>query len=202
MLFSIFIEHAFFYHSIDLIPFSDSIRLTLFLFPILILIISLGLERLYKGALLLPKFQKNISLSILVITSVLCLAGRSSLVHFFTPLEKNNSRAVLQQLSTTTYQNLPIYISQYGTSFQELYTQLHQNPIGFPFEPIQYGTRKDDLTKLSKAWKTKNYQKIWIFDSHTFGEELTDLEYQINKIGVVKEKYAGKSAFAVLVELY
>ena len=163
---------------------------------------ALGLERLFKGALKLPNIQKNISLSILVIASVLSLAGRSSLVHFFTPLEKNNPRAVLKELSTTSHQNLPIYVSHFGTASKELYTQLHQNPIAFPFAPIQQGAWKDDLIKLSKDWKKKNYQRIWIYDSHTFGEELADLEYQINKIGIIKEKYEDKSAFAVLIELH
>lgn len=182
--------------------YSFIIRLTLFLFPIIILIISLGLQKLYKGTLLLPKFQRNVSLFILAIASILSLVGGSGLVHFFTPLEKNNPRAVLQQLSATTYQNLPVYVSQFGTPAQELYTQLHQNPIAFPFKPIQHGAWNDDLIKLSKAWKAKNYKKIWIFDSHTYGKELANLEYQINQIGVIKEKYADKSAFAVLVELY
>lgn len=177
-------------------------RLVLFLSPIFILIISIGLAKtmVYITAISNKKIQL-FSSSIVAFLMLLSLVGQSGIQYVYQPLPKNNPRRVLQQLSTTKMTNIPIYVTHFGVPSQTYYTQMHQPSISFPFSPIISGHWSDNLIQLSEEWKQKGWQQVWIYDSHTYGKELQQLQHQVGTIGAIKEKYEDRFAHAVLVEL-
>ena len=181
--------------------YSLLVRLVLFLLPIFILLIAIGIE---KSIFHLNRYNKKTRLigqSSIGVLIVLCLIGRSGIPYYNNPLPKNNPRAVLQQLEKTPHTNLPIYVTHFGTSSQMYYTRIHATKYDFPFGPVIHGHWSDNLIELVKDWKQKGWKQIWVYDSHTHDEELQRLEVQIQAIGTVKERHYARAAFAVLLEL-
>lgn len=181
--------------------YSLIIRLTLFLFPLILLVLSIGFSFLLKKAKTFSEVKRKISLALLLGCSILCLWGRSGLPHLFYPFEKESARIVLEQLSQTDNKDFPIYVTSFGIPAQRFYTELYASPIVFPFYPKIEGKWSDNLIDLSKDWKQQGYTKIWIFDGHTHNQELVKLRTDIQQIGSIEEEYQGLFSFAVLIKI-
>jgi len=73
--------------------------------------------------------------------------------------------------------------------------------LTIPSTEITYGVWADVLPALAKEWKAKGIQKVWIYDSHTFGKRLKKLKQDVTAIGETEVHLKAASADCYLVKL-
>ena len=176
-------------------------RLSLFLMPLFFLLIGLGAAQVYEKIMSEEGLKKYITLVVSLVLVVLTISGRSGIPYFVKSYQLEHSRPVIQELQQYPEQNLPVYVYHNGVPAYQFYTQLYEPNISISTPSVQYGIWSDQLPQLAATWKEKGFKKIWIFDSHTFGDELEKLKRELGQIGQVKEVLQAKNTDCYLVEL-
>ncbi len=181
--------------------YSLIVRLSLFMLPIFALIIGVGAAFLFEKAVLLSKPRKQLGILTMVVLMTLSLEYRSALPYFYKEFEIEAPRPSLEKLAAHDENHYPLYLVQGGIPAYEFYTKLYRDKLSIPSEEVYYGKWDDQLPPLAEEWKKKGIKKIWLFNSHTYGESLQTLNREIEQIGRVITKLESQTSFAVLLEL-
>lgn len=181
--------------------YSLIIRLTLFMFPLLIMIMGFGVVFLFEKINFFNKVQKSIALIVVSFFMVFSVIHRNALPYFWTEYVRGNPRSILNEISQTNEQNLPFYTTNFGVPAYDFYTKYYETPIVINSKTVVYGGWNDDLIVLAKEWKEQGIERVWIFDTHTFGEDKVELEKDIKQIGNVEIHFKETYADAYLVKL-
>ncbi len=176
-------------------------RLCLFLMPAFYLFIGLGAAVLYKKAIAFRGATKYISLFLMLIPVVLTLAGKSGIPFFLEKYELEEPRPLLQKLAAHPDRSLPLYVTYGGVPAFDFYTRLYVPNIKIPTSGSMYGTWPGKLVPLRQEWKGRGVSRLWIFDCHTYGEELERLKMEIGQIGRVDTVLQARNASCYLVTL-
>lgn len=177
--------------------YSLIIRLTLFLFPMLILIMAKGTQVIWERI----SIQKSKSLfyiyTVLLITAMINnVVGRSALQYISTPFDKEGSRQVLELLAKENTANQIIYLTPFGRSAWYFYTQHYATPIHIEAKKIVPMNNINELPALLEKHSLSG-SSYFIFDSHTFGYEQQELSNYINNGDKIEKEIKGLETFAV-----
>jgi len=181
--------------------YSLIIRLTLFMFPLLIILMGFGVVFIFEKVNFSNKIQKCMALTVLSFLMIFSAIHRNALPYLWTEYVRGNPRAVLKEISQTEEQDLPLYATNFGVAAYDFYTKYYEVPIVIDSETVVYGKWNDDLTVLAKKWKQQGIERIWIFDSHTFGDNKAKLIKEINAIGIIEKQFVDVFADGILIEL-
>lgn len=176
-------------------------RLSLFLMPILFILLGLGAAVFYKKIITLNGIKKQIALLLFLIPISFSIAGRSGIPYFVKTYELEHARPVLQQLQSYPEKQYPIYVVHNGVPAFKFYTEIYEPPINIAAPNIQFGIWSDNLRQMKNEWKSKGINSIWIFDSHTFGIEKIKLSQSIETIGTTIEYFEDSNTDCYLIEL-
>ncbi|MFT4759280.1 MAG: hypothetical protein ACI9XO_000763 [Paraglaciecola sp.] len=181
--------------------YSLMIRLTLFLIPSLLILMSFGV------AFIVEKIDFNIGKKRLIVLPVLLFLiifstiHRNALPYFLKENVRGNGRLVLEKIANTKERELSLYATNFGIPGYEFYTKYYERSIEIPSKNVFYAQWKDDLTVLAKVWRGEGIERIWIFDTHTFGHEKVKMERDIQQIGIVEIHFKEINADAFLIKL-
>lgn len=177
-------------------------RLALFMAPIIILLIGLGFQEIYNYLSNFKTGKLKFVVFLLLIPIGFSLVGRSGLKYFVKEYKLEHARPVIQKLETSFSSNpYPIYVVHNGRPSFEFYTTLHKNAYTLEGAKIYYGDWSDNYDNLSETWKSNGIKNIWIYDSHTFGEEKIRLQDAIDKMGKIKNSFHDANTDCYLIEL-
>jgi len=176
-------------------------RVCLFLMPLVFILIGLGASVLFERILKLEGVKKYVGLVLIGVAICVTVSGRTAIPYFVETYELEHARPVIQALHEHAENNLPVYVVHNGVPAYKFYTQLYEPQIEVPASSVEYGVWSDQLPQLATSWKEKGIQKIWIFDSHTFGEELEKLKKQLLEIGTITTTLQDENTDCYLIEL-
>lgn len=182
-------------HQFILIP-----RVGLFLMPFYFILIGLGAEFIFNKIRQLNGVKKYVALVLILLAMVLSILGRTAIPYFFKTYELEHSRPVIQAIQVYPEKNIPVYVIHNGMPAFRFYTQLHEPPFEIEAPFIRFGVWSDQLPQLATEWKETGVRKIWIFDSHTFGEELERVNRDISLIGKTDTVIRASNSAGYLVE--
>ncbi len=174
--------------------YSLIVRLTVFMFPILILMISIGLSGIIEQAFKLSKVPKNILLVLLAVLSISCLTERSALKYLTQPLVKEDARTVLETLAKKDLSNATLLVTACGKPGFLFYTKYNVPNIDIEAKAIVIQNENEAIVE---TFERVSDTSIWVFDSHTFGREYNLLQQEIKSKGTIKDKIESKSAQAI-----
>ena len=174
--------------------YSLIIRLTVFMFPILILMISIGLSTLYRTASQSSYIPKNILFVLITVLSVSCLTGRSALKYIKQPLVKEDARTVLEKLTKIDLSDATLIVTDCGKPSFLFYTKYCEPHFNIDAKEIII---QEEYEPIEETFKVISDTSIWIFDSHTFGQDYELLQKQIQSTGSIQERIERKSAQAI-----
>jgi 4-amino-4-deoxy-L-arabinose transferase-like glycosyltransferase len=175
--------------------YSLIIRLTVFLFPILILMISIGLSVLYKSVNNFSNIPKKAFFTLLCIFSISCLIGRSAFRYIPSPLVKEDARTVLQKLAKEDLSEATLIVTDCGKPAFIFYTKYNEQKVDITAKKIIIHEENQPVREAFKI--IPDSTTIWVFDSHTFGKELVLLQQQIEEKGTLTKSIESKSAWAM-----
>ncbi|MFK7806712.1 MAG: glycosyltransferase family 39 protein, partial [Saprospiraceae bacterium] len=176
-------------------------RVSLFMMPIFFLLIGFGAEFIYIKAVGLKSRIKYLILPIMLFLAYYSLSVKTGVPYFFEEYEIATSRSILKKMSEHPENTLPLYVIHIAKPTYRFYTQLYDDRIEIPSSSIQYGHWSDKLPELAKQWKAKGIDKIWIYDSHTWGGKLKQLKKDIASIGETETLIPGNHGNAYLIKL-
>ncbi len=181
--------------------YSLIIRLTLFLFPNLVILMGFGVVFLVKKVDFKNKVLKRAAIFLILFFTIFSAIHRNALPYFCKENVRGNSRLVLEKIAETKNRNLPLYATNFGISGYDFYTKYYEPRIEIPSSTVIYGDWNDDLTVLAKEWKAEGIERIWIFDTHTFGDVKVKMDADIYKLGTIETHFKDVFADAFLVKL-
>ncbi|MGK0364195.1 MAG: 4-amino-4-deoxy-L-arabinose transferase-like glycosyltransferase [Saprospiraceae bacterium] len=174
--------------------YSLIVRLIVFMFPIFILLMSIGLSTLYEQVNTLPNIANNVLFVLLIALSISCLTERSALQYIYQPLVKEDARSVLERLAQEDLSNTTLIVTDCGKPGFLFYTQHCKSQIDIKAKRIII---QEEYQPIEEAFESISDTSIWVFDSHTFGEKGELLERQIKKKGNVRQRIESKNAQAI-----
>jgi len=184
--------------------YSLIIRLGLFLFPIFIIIIGLGVVFLIE--LLITSLQKNnvfqkAALFVVLFLMFFSLIHRSALPYFTHEFVTDNPREVLEKLADKSTEKTPLFVSHFGQTSFDFYTKHYKKEILINSYSVDYADYPNNLKPWLKKQKKEGINQVWIYDSHTYGKDKENLEQTIQSMGRIKEHISAKFSDAYLVIL-
>ncbi len=176
-------------------------RISLFMTPIFMLLIGLGADVLFGKIMLWNNELKYVLAASLLIPIVLSLKSKTGIPYFTNEYVIATSRSTLEQINEHSERERPIFVIHIAKPTYLFYTQLYDHKIDIPSSDVEYGVWNSDLTKLAPKWKKKGFEKVWIYDSHTFGKKLEKLKAQVAAIGETEFLIDGEFGAGYLVKL-
>ncbi|MFT7450827.1 MAG: hypothetical protein ACI9VN_001548 [Patescibacteria group bacterium] len=137
----------------------------------------------------------------MLIPIVLSLKSETGIPFFVNEYTIATSRSTLQQISEHPERERPLFVVHIAQPTYLFYTQLYDQRIDIPSSTLEYGVWNSDFTKLAPVWKKKGFEKVWIYDSHTFGKKLKKLKQQVAAIGETEVLIEGEFGAGYLVRL-
>lgn len=181
--------------------YSLIIRLTLFLFPLLIIIMGFGVVFLFEKMISTNKTKNSIATIVLLAFMVFSGIHRNALSYLWTEYVRGNPRLILNKISQSDESNLPLYATDFGVPAYDFYTKYYKRRIIIDSKTVFYGEWDDDLIVLAEKWKRQGIDRIWIFDSHTYGESKAKWMADISQIGTIEKQFSDVFADAFLIKL-
>jgi 4-amino-4-deoxy-L-arabinose transferase-like glycosyltransferase len=176
-------------------------RVSLFMMPLFFLLMAVGVEFLFGKVMLWKNPVRYAAFAGMLTLVVLSSVADSAIPYFVKPYEVTASRTILRQLSEHPENHLPLFVIHIAKPTYLFYTQLYEPPIHIPSSSVELGVWNSDLNKLAIEWKQKGIEKIWIYDSHTFGKAKEKLKTAIQSIGETEVRFDGIYGNAYLVRL-
>lgn len=176
-------------------------RVSLFLMPTFFILIGIGASEFYNKTMTLKGLKKYISLTIIIVAMFFTLVQRNGIIYLFKPYILEESRPLLKQIEQHPEQNIPTYVYHNAVPAFKFYTQYYEPKINLATPHVQYGVWSDQILQLANNWKLQGIQKIWIIDSHTFGDELKKLKKEISQFGNIITILEEKNSTSYLIEL-
>jgi len=181
--------------------YSLLVRLTLFLLPLLMIMMGIGLAFSIEKIKTLPSKIAYPGYFILSVLIVLCIPQRNGLHFFAKPFIKEQSKASLRFIAESSYNKNHIYILHSAEPAYTFYTSIHDHKIPIPSQDLFFADWDSDFRRKAKEWKSEGHDLVWIFDCHTFGESLNKINRVISQSGKVVEQHVDVNGYAKLVQL-
>jgi hypothetical protein len=138
-------------------------RLLLFIFPILFLLITAGLERIHSFLSCKNKIVARL-LTVVLVVFLVYLPGLTSFGRIVHPIQKENTKALLKSLQSKWEKNDIVYV-HYSAAPAFLY---YSEQFGFTIEEYSIGKRSNEKPKLymEDIDGLTGDGRIWILFSH------------------------------------
>ena len=166
--------------------YSLIIRLTLFLFPIILILMGFGVQFLVRKINFASPLLYRAYLTILLFLMAFSCLHRNALPYLWTEYVRAQPRDVLELLAKSPQRTLPLYVTSGGVPAHDFYTKNYAQPIVINSLSIIYGDWNDNLHQLAEEWKKQGIRQIWLFDNHTFGETKAKMDADIHQIAHIE----------------
>lgn len=154
-------------------------RLTLFLIPIFLLLMGVGLSTAWKK---MTKFSKGIVIIIMLISII----NKEGYQYFWTKMEFENSKAVLAYLKEHRSQEELIFVQQGAVPAFIFYNTMHEQ--AYHFQQVYLANWNDDPAQIIPKQDEKG-TAFWLFFSHTSSASKAAYLAASNQIAVAKPLY-------------
>jgi hypothetical protein len=141
-------------------------RLTLFMIPLIMVVMGIGISNLWGKS-------NNLFKVLLVSVMLISLVNKKGYQYFWSKLEKEDSKSVLLYLSKHRSENELIYVQADGVPGFVFYNEMHDKAWNFK---NYYLARWDEVPAdvVPKELRATSSDKFWLFFSHTFPQENID----------------------------
>ena len=162
-------------------------RLTLFMIPLFMVIMGIGISYLWG--------KSNNVVKLLLVTSMLIsVVNKNGYQYFWLKLEKEDSKSVMLYLSTHRTEDELIYVQSDGVPAFIFYNEMYDR--AWNFKNYHLANWKEEPSEvISKILKSSTDDKFWLFLSHTFPKK--NIEKNItsaNKIAIEVDRYISVQA--------
>ena len=158
MLFCLIASHLQVY---SLIP-----RLTLFIIPLIIILIGAGVSLVWEKA-------NRIGQLVLLAVMILTIINKDGYTYLWERMELENSKSVMKYIKEHPQNDTFIFVQHDGVPAFIFYNEMYDQPLGFTH---YYLAHWDDSAEqlIRQSLKNSGDDTFWIFLSHTFPQKHID----------------------------
>jgi len=159
-------------------------RLSLFLIPVCLLLMGVGLNFAWE------KMHSTFKIGILVLM-LISIVNKEGYTYFKAKMEFENSKAVLTFLAKNKATKDLIVVQHDAVPAFVFYNSMHDN--AYHFKPVYLAKWAEKPTRIipSQGWDS---QTFWLFFAHTSIKEKGSFLDSANKVAIPTEKYESKVA--------
>lgn len=159
--------------------FSMIPRVSLFIFPLLLVVIALGHTVIWNKS---NKWVKYLLVAIMILT----LINNEGYRYLYSKMEFENSKALFEVLKNEHKKEDLIYVQVDGVPAFVFYNEMHDNK--YNLSNYFLGDVGDKLSPMSKENGNRHSGNFWLFLSHTFPQSEIDRYIAMAKLVGVEEK--------------
>ena len=174
-------------------------RLMLFSFPLFYLILFFGFDAGLKLIEKRGKYLRGVFHLWAILTVVISLSQRSSLHYLTTSYTMEEGRDVWQKLVAELNEE-PVIITHNAVPAYDYYANYYKYKMPVKGNPVIIASWSDNITRVCDSLKV-NSDKVWIFDTHSFGQTEQTIKDQSLQCGPVINEIQGIEARAWLIDL-
>jgi len=159
-------------------------RLSLFLIPIFLLLIGIGLSFVWNKVAIVSK-------TMLIVLMFISIVNKKGYTYFWTNMEFENSKAVLAFLAKNRSEKDFVLVQHDAVPTFTFYNSMHDDAYHlYPVYLAKWGEKPSTVIP-NENWDSKAF---WLFFAHTFPKEKAAYLKSANKIGSPIEDYESRVA--------
>ncbi len=166
-------------------------RLTLFMIPLILLIMGMGVSFLWDKANRVGKIA-------LAAVMILTIANKDGYTYVWKSMEFENAKSVMQYINKNTSDDTFIFVQHDGVPAFIFYNEMYDKAWGFQNYHLAHW-RESAETVIRKSLDNTGKDTFWIFLSHTFPQEHIDQYIEMGeRIGVETDRFVSTHASCYL----
>ncbi len=180
--------------------YAFAVRLTLFMLPFIMILIGFGVQFYYNLIKPLKIKVQLLFLSFLIPLLSLSFLSNNGLKYLSKSYRQVETKKLINIISGETKTELPIYVSYNAVPFFVYYTEIDNQTIPVNSDNVIFGTYSSNLKDKLQPYKIKGKEQAWVFDAHSFGRDLKNINKQIQESGTIIRQHEAEEARLILIE--